>query len=844
MPPQPATSHNVITIDDADTSKLPRASFLVRSRRALAASVSSSLSTLQSSTPEVRAQAAAAVLLALLAVYCVVSLVRALPALLLSLFRGLYSGAQGVLNEGIETLPPEIRPFAKGAMMTALATTFASAPPAAIYYVYRVYTRIRYLEIQVPESSDIFAWVTMYLSQQHESTKKQASLEVRLKQEKKRGGGSGGRNESWWRAAGGGGDDAEKDSSLVFDLVKNASTPDFLVTSRDGSFSMPLKVRRATDNDNQPAKGKDGTNAPVADKLYILIENAPWWQVWAWGDSSRAREIVQVFIERCRDLYEKEINGKLVVWTLEESPWGEPRWTRLCTRNKRKMDTMFLPGNLVDDVLTDCQSFLADRARYEELGIPYRRGYLLYGMPGCGKSSFIAALASELDLPICFMDLTGSHIKDSKLQMLVNAAPARCILCVEEVDTLFLSKEEAEKERKIHGADGDDDFPNFGRRRGRMGGGEPDAPKAPPPPPRKRSMVDGQVASVKALLVPLILLLRDANTDSQAKLTAVSVAFKALKTTSQEAKSSSPSPSSGGSAGGGVALESTRAKPTPPLESTSQWAELIAILQAQKFNVAESLFEQPLQELKRLQSELGSLRLSVSIADAKTIRETFVDVDVDALAAALDKFVKTLKATAETDAPPAPTTDAPYKSKTECRTPSKHCGVTFSGLLQVLDGITAQEGRLVFFTTNHLEKLDEALIRPGRMDRHFELKAAGSNEIRRQFVHMFGKVRLVDGTLLKPEDVEAQSRVLEALVERARGENSTFKMPSLATTQVYFQTKFREPNPMQAVIDCFDEYFKVGATAVVGGLPAVDSGALTRRNTVRSPVSSAGGADF
>ncbi len=40
--------------------------------------------------------------------------------------------------------------------------------------------------------------------------------------------------------------------------------------------------------------------------------------------------------------------------------------------------------------------------------------------------------------------------------------------------------------------------------------------------------------------------------------------------------------------------------------------------------------------------------------------------------------------------------------------------LTFSGLLNALDGVAAQEGRLVFMTTNHIERLNEALIRPGR----------------------------------------------------------------------------------------------------------------------------------
>lgn len=42
--------------------------------------------------------------------------------------------------------------------------------------------------------------------------------------------------------------------------------------------------------------------------------------------------------------------------------------------------------------------------------------------------------------------------------------------------------------------------------------------------------------------------------------------------------------------------------------------------------------------------------------------------------------------------------------------------MTFSGLLNVLDGVAASEDRLVFMTTNHIERLDPALIRPGRVD--------------------------------------------------------------------------------------------------------------------------------
>lgn len=46
--------------------------------------------------------------------------------------------------------------------------------------------------------------------------------------------------------------------------------------------------------------------------------------------------------------------------------------------------------------------------------------------------------------------------------------------------------------------------------------------------------------------------------------------------------------------------------------------------------------------------------------------------------------------------------------------------LSFSGLLNALDGAASKEGLLVFMTTNHKDKLDPALIRKGRADVHIE----------------------------------------------------------------------------------------------------------------------------
>ena len=55
-------------------------------------------------------------------------------------------------------------------------------------------------------------------------------------------------------------------------------------------------------------------------------------------------------------------------------------------------------------------------------------------------------------------------------------------------------------------------------------------------------------------------------------------------------------------------------------------------------------------------------------------------------------------------------------------------GVTFPGLLNVLDGVQAPTGVLFVMTTNHIARLDEALSRPGTIDYRLYLGKASDRQ--------------------------------------------------------------------------------------------------------------------
>jgi chaperone BCS1 len=69
------------------------------------------------------------------------------------------------------------------------------------------------------------------------------------------------------------------------------------------------------------------------------------------------------------------------------------------------------------------------------------------------------------------------------------------------------------------------------------------------------------------------------------------------------------------------------------------------------------------------------------------------------------------------------------------RTQGKNSLVSFSTLLNTLDGIARRQKLITFMTTNFKDKLDSALMRPGRVDKIIEFKPCVEEQIRDMFQH-------------------------------------------------------------------------------------------------------------
>jgi len=131
------------------------------------------------------------------------------------------------------------------------------------------------------------------------------------------------------------------------------------------------------------------------------------------------------------------------------NPFHGGDWMRARLGSRRPLASVVLKAGQGEALLADLQRFLANRDRYTRLGIPWRRGYLLHGPPGTGKTSLVTALASELHLNVCTLSLASPIVTDEKIHTLLAAVPQRSVLLIEDVDAFFRERDAAHTQVRL-----------------------------------------------------------------------------------------------------------------------------------------------------------------------------------------------------------------------------------------------------------------------------------------------------------------------------------------------------------------------------------------------------------
>lgn len=102
------------------------------------------------------------------------------------------------------------------------------------------------------------------------------------------------------------------------------------------------------------------------------------------------------------------------------------------------MDDLVLPDGFKREIVEDFTTFLASRAQYAELGVPWKRGVLFLGPPGNGKTHCVRAMLSLLDLPVVYVQSFRSRYDtdERNIERVFERARrmAPCALVFEDLD--------------------------------------------------------------------------------------------------------------------------------------------------------------------------------------------------------------------------------------------------------------------------------------------------------------------------------------------------------------------------------------------------------------------------
>jgi SpoVK/Ycf46/Vps4 family AAA+-type ATPase len=126
-----------------------------------------------------------------------------------------------------------------------------------------------------------------------------------------------------------------------------------------------------------------------------------------------------------------------------QKPDGQPRlrtaWDEPQTLTPLSWEDLILDDNITNVLRSDFDAFFKREAWFKSMRLPFRRGYLLHGPPGNGKSSAVRAMLTSRGMTAHTLRLFQDNTDDGALDRLFNLAAqnAPAMILLEDIDRAF-----------------------------------------------------------------------------------------------------------------------------------------------------------------------------------------------------------------------------------------------------------------------------------------------------------------------------------------------------------------------------------------------------------------------
>lgn len=220
---------------------------------------------------------------------------------------------------------------------------------------------------------------------------------------------------------------AQSNDSPVAPGASGGSDVSYVLSPADGVHWFFYRGALVVVARGKESGGGTGSNFAVREEITVRVF------------ALRSRAFVARVIEEARSSIAP---NKEVTRVYTNQQWG---WSTPIEVARRPLASVVLRAGVSEMLVSDARTFLGSKQWYRDRAIPWRRGYLLHGAPGCGKSSIAHALASELEMNVAVLSLQSTP-GDMSLREVMQSLPRRSLLLIEDIDAAFAKREAKEAE--------------------------------------------------------------------------------------------------------------------------------------------------------------------------------------------------------------------------------------------------------------------------------------------------------------------------------------------------------------------------------------------------------------